>query len=493
MRIADIFPGEAAQLPEAAGEREVDALCFDSRQASPNSVFFALPGQKSDGAHFAREAADRGAMAVVSSRPLGMEGVVDIVVENPRSAMADAAAAFYGNPSRRLKVYGITGTNGKTTTAFLIRHLCEASSTPCGLLGTVEYRIGDEVLPAPHTTPESIDLQGLLRRMSDAGCDAAAMEISSHALIQDRVRGIVLEAAVFTNLTQDHLDYHGTMEKYFEAKALLFSALEAQTGKRGKAILPLEDRFGARLIDRFRSSLSVITYGLGGACDFQASNLQFSPTGTTFQLTAKGRQMLVRLPLIGRYNVSNALAALAACVGTGLDLRGCVQALADAPQVPGRLERVQMKRNFQVFVDYAHTPDALENVLAALRDLRPARLIVVFGCGGDRDRAKRPLMGRAVELQADQIIVTSDNPRTEDPELILRDVTRGMTGRKHQVVVDRSEAIEMAVQMAQAGDIVLIAGKGHEDYQELAHGRIPFSDVAAATGAIRRKRVEMEA
>lgn len=328
--------------------------------------------------------------------------------------------------------------------------------------------------------------------MSDAGCGAAAMEVSSHALVQDRVRNIFWDAAVFTNLTQDHLDYHGTMEKYFEAKTLLFSAVESQAGKRAKAILPPEDRYGARLIDRFKNSLPVVTYGLSPGCDFHASNVRFSPTGTTFQLTAQGRQMLVRLPLIGRFNVSNALAALAACVATGLDLRGCVQALATAPQVPGRLERVQVKRNFQVFVDYAHTPDALENVLTTLKDLRPARLIVVFGCGGDRDKMKRPLMGAVVERLADRVMVTSDNPRTEDPEAIIRGIVAGMKTNKHETIPDRAEAIETAIQMAGSGDIVLVAGKGHEDYQELATGRVSFSDVAAANAAIRRKRVEVD-
>jgi len=470
----------------------VDALCFDSRKAGPASVFFALPGLKADGRRFAEDAVERGASVIVTQAPIASLDVTQIIVTDARAAMADMASAFFGRPSRQMKVFAVTGTNGKTTSAFLVQHLCESSNTPCGLLGTIQYRIGSEVIDAPHTTPESVELQGLLRRMRDAGCDAVAMEASSHALAQRRVRGMLLDAAIFTNLTQDHLDYHGSMDAYFEAKALLFEGLASQEGKRGKAILNGDERYGSRLQDRFGKRVPVVTYGVGNGCDFRASNIQASQTGTTFQLDAQGRQHLVRLPLIGRFNVMNTLGALAAVVSNGLDLRGCVQALAEAPQVPGRLQRIPVKRSFQVFVDYAHTPDALENVLRTLRDLRPRRIITVFGCGGDRDRAKRPMMARAVEALSDFAILTSDNPRSEDPQRILRDVETGLRGDSHTTVEDRRDAIFEAVRLAGSGDVVLIAGKGHEDYQELATGRIAFSDVAVATEAVKRKPVEGE-
>jgi UDP-N-acetylmuramoyl-L-alanyl-D-glutamate--2,6-diaminopimelate ligase len=483
---------ERAGFPPPPGAEAVtiDALCYDSRRAAAGSLFFALPGEKADGAKFALDAVSRGASAVVSATPISGCPAPMAVVPEARLAMADISRAFFEDPAASLRCVGITGTNGKTTTAFLVKHLLDAAHLRCGLIGTVRYVVGDEVLPAARTTPESADVQELLARMRDAGGRAVAMEVSSHAIVQNRVRGIEWDAAVFTNLTQDHLDYHKTMDAYFDAKAALFEEMFHQKGKRGKSIINLDDRYGSVLLERLPKQAKPFTYGFGVRADFRAVDARSDIHGTQYKLEAKGRQYLVRTPHIGRFNVSNSLAALATVSALGLELRAAVQAMANAPQVPGRLERVPARRNFAVYVDYAHTDDALTNVLSTLRELRPRRLLVVFGCGGDRDRAKRPLMARAAEQLADYAIVTSDNPRTEDPEKILADIRAGLRGSAHEVVADRREAIYRAVELAQAGDIVLIAGKGHENYQEINGKRFPFDDVSVARNAIAAKPVE---
>ncbi|MDD5198774.1 MAG: UDP-N-acetylmuramoyl-L-alanyl-D-glutamate--2,6-diaminopimelate ligase [Terrimicrobiaceae bacterium] len=478
--------------PPGASGATIDALCYDSRRATAGSLFFALPGALADGAKFASDAVARGASAVLSETVVPGCAVPQALVADARAAMADVARAFYGDPGASLRTVGITGTNGKTTTAFLVKHLLDAARLRCGLLGTIRYVVGDEALPASRTTPESADVQALFAQMLDAGNRAVAMEVSSHALAQQRVRGIEWDAAIFTNLTQDHLDYHRTMDGYFDAKASLFEIMYRQTGKRGKSIINFDDRYGALLIERLPKQAKPLTYGLTVRSDFRAIDPRSDVHGTQYQLDARGRQYLVRLPLIGRFNVSNSLAALATAFALGLDLRAAVQALASAPQVPGRLERVPARRNFTVYVDYAHTDDALTNVLSTLRDLRPRRLLVVFGCGGDRDRAKRPLMARAAEQLADHAIVTSDNPRGEDPEDILADILAGMRGSNHESITDRREAIHHAVSLAEPGDIVLIAGKGHENYQEIRGQRTPFDDVSVARNAIEAKPVPIE-
>ncbi|HEY8900696.1 MAG TPA: UDP-N-acetylmuramoyl-L-alanyl-D-glutamate--2,6-diaminopimelate ligase [Chthoniobacterales bacterium] len=480
------------QPPPGAADARIDAVCYDSRRAAAGSLFFALPGAQADGAKFALDAVARGATAVLAESPIPGCTVPQALVSNAREAMADVSRAFYGDPSASLRTVGITGTNGKTTTAFLVKHLLDAAQLRCGLLGTIRYVVGDESLPAARTTPESADVQELFARMRDAGSRAVAMEVSSHALAQHRVRGVAWDAAVFTNLTQDHLDYHKTMDRYFDAKASLFETMYHQKGKRGKSVINLDDRYGQRLLERLPKPAKPITYGLGVRAEFRAIDATFDVHGTKYKLEAKGRQYLVRLPLIGRFNVYNSLAALAASTALGLELRAAVTAMANAPQVPGRLERVPARRNFSVYVDYAHTDDALTNVLSTLRDLGPHRLIVVFGCGGDRDRAKRPLMARAAEQLADYTIVTSDNPRTEDPEAILADIRKGLRGAAHETIVDRREAIYRAIALAGEGDVVLIAGKGHETYQEVNGQRTPFDDVSVARNAIEAKPIELD-
>jgi UDP-N-acetylmuramoyl-L-alanyl-D-glutamate--2,6-diaminopimelate ligase len=468
----------------------VPGLSCDSRTVRPGELFFALPGAKERGVIHAAEAAGRGAMAVVADEDVPGTDIPVVRVPSARAAMADLSVAFYGNPSLSLAVAGVTGTNGKTTTSWIMRHLCDAVGRACGLIGTIEYVLPGITEEASRTTPESIALQGMLAGMRDGGFKAASLEVSSHALVQNRVRGIEFDAAVFTNLTQDHLDYHGTMEAYFEAKALFFTLLAGQTRKKGRAVINTDDRYGRRLIDRIGSSLPVITYGQGSNCAFRAGNIRYAATGTTFRLDAKGRSYLVRTPLIGLFNVYNTLAALAAVSSMGLELRRAVTAAATIPQVPGRLQRVDGRRNFQAFVDYAHTPDALENVLRSLRQLQPARIITVFGCGGDRDRGKRPLMAAVAERYSDHVIVTSDNPRTEDPLAIIAETEKGLQRKTHERFVDREAAIRRAVELAAPGDILLIAGKGHENYQETATGRHPFDDASVTARAMTMKPAE---
>jgi UDP-N-acetylmuramoyl-L-alanyl-D-glutamate--2,6-diaminopimelate ligase len=469
-------------------DREVKAICYDSRRAAEGSLFVALPGEKADGSQFVDAAIDKGAVAVVSERGGMGTRATHIVVKNARQAMADLAAVYYRHPADHLKMAGVTGTNGKTTTAFLIKHICDAELWRCGLMGTVRYVVGDRELPAARTTPESADVQELLWMMRSAGCKSCAMEVSSHALVQDRVRGIEFEVAAFTNLTQDHLDFHRTMDAYFEAKASLFEGLAEQQKKKGRAVINLDDRFGARLIDRLGKRVEVITYGQGVHAQFRASNVRMDFSGTTYALDALGKSYLVRMPLIGAFNVYNSLAAMASAHAMGIPVRKAVSALAQAPAVPGRLQAVPGKRPFRVFVDYAHTDDALVNVMKTLRELEPARLIVVFGCGGNRDRAKRPKMGAAVDAMADHAIVTSDNPRREDPLAIIEDIKPGFRRLGPEIIPDRKEAIFKAIAMAQPRDIILLAGKGHETYQEFADATVPFDDTAIAASALSERR-----
>lgn len=466
-------------------DREVESIAYDSRRVQNNTLFVAVRGEKSDGHQFVDQAIEQGASVIVAEREISSPRATCLVVEDSRPALADLSAAFYGSPASKLKMAAVTGTNGKTTTTFLIKHICEKAGLRCGLLGTVQYEIGDRILPAIRTTPEALDIQDLLAQIVNAGGRAAAMEVSSHALAQARTRGIEWDVAVFTNLTQDHLDFHGTMEKYFEAKAKLFQDLASQSKKnQPSAIINIDDRYGEKLVNRITGKVPVLTYGLGLHADFRASNYRTEFAGTSYQLDARGKSYLVRVPLIGRFNVANSMAALAAATIMGVNLRDAILSLARTPQVPGRLELVPAKRQFQIFVDYAHTDDALRNVLKTLRELKPRKLIVVFGCGGDRDRKKRPLMGRVTDELADHAIITSDNPRKENPDAIISEVEKGFRSTRYEKIVERAEAIRRAVAMARPRDLVLIAGKGHEKYQEFADHTIPFDDIQVARRAL---------
>lgn len=491
MKLATLLREVETEFVNGSAEIDIQSIAYDSRKAEPGALFIALPGEKADGAQFIPQAVAAGAIAVVAEKDVPLPGVTVIVVKNARKAMGDLSAAKFEHPTRHMKIAGVTGTNGKTTTSYLIKYICEKTLRLCGLIGTVSYEIGPRSIPAWRTTPEAPDLQDLLWQMRSAGCRAAVMEVASHALVQERVRGVEFNVAVFTNLTQDHLDYHKTMEAYFEAKTLLFTNVASQKKKKGQAVINVDDRYGSLLIAQCKDRLPIITYGMGQRADFKASNVRTDFSGTSFQLDANGRSYLVRLPLIGNFNVYNALAAIAAASAMGVEVRVAVLALATAPAVPGRLEAVPAQRNFRIFVDYAHTDDALINAIKTLRELKPARLLVVFGCGGNRDRGKRPRMGAAVDEHADYAIVTSDNPRKEDPLAIIEDIKPGMPRGNYEVIEDRRAAIQRAIDLAQARDIVLIAGKGHENYQELADRTVDFDDVAVAQQALQNKPVDL--
>ena len=467
---------------------EITALTADSREAGPGSLFAALRGDTSDGHHFIPQAIANGATAIMAETdvPVDFRGTW-LTVKDSKAALAEAADIYFRKPSDRLLTVGVTGTNGKTTTGFLLQHLMESARGHCGLIGTVKYVTGEGLTePASHTTPDSITLQRLLRTMTENGCVGAALEVSSHALIQQRTHGIRFDAAIFTNLTQDHLDYHKTMEAYYDAKALFAAHLVEQGGSKKPAlILNTDDAAGRRMAREYEGKLRLVTYGMNVHADFRATQMSATMKGTTFTLEARGRSFLVRMPLIGRFNVYNAMGALAAVWSMDLNLRQAVKALEDAPQIPGRMEAVAENKPFKVFIDYAHTPDALENALRTLRDLGPRRIITVFGCGGDRDRTKRPRMGAAAEAGGHYSILTSDNPRSEDPGAILAEIAAGMRGENHEVIPDRRAAIERAISIAGGGDIVLIAGKGHETGQTAGGVVTPFDDLQVARHFLR--------
>lgn len=477
MKLRDLIPHLDKPAVSGSLDTEITGLAYDSRKVGPGIAFVAIRGTHADGHAYIAKAIELGAAAIIAEQAPPEEGALPWVhVRHSRLALAQAAAALHGHPAAALILAAVTGTNGKTTSAFLMHHLFNSAQMRSGLLGTVFYDLGGgQHEPATHTTPESLEIHGLLARMRDNGCRACAMEVSSHALDQDRVHGLPFAVAVFTNLTQDHLDYHGTMEKYFEAKARLFEIVAAQP--RGALIINGDDTWGRKLAERFQHTGRVIRFGFGVHNEFRAINVRYDLTGTTFELEARGRSFLVRSPLIGDFNVYNTLGALAAAHGVGLNLREAVAHMQKAPQVPGRLERVSENARFQVFVDYAHTPDGIVNALKTVRALRPRRIITVFGCGGDRDRTKRPRMAAAAEEGSDICVLTSDNPRTENPEQILNDAKAGFARPKsHAIIADRREAIRVALENAWEGDIVLIAGKGHEDYQDIQGKKHPFDD-----------------
>jgi UDP-N-acetylmuramoyl-L-alanyl-D-glutamate--2,6-diaminopimelate ligase len=491
MQLADLIQRLRAISIDGPVDREITGLRYDSRRVGPGNLFVAVRGSCFDGHSFIEQAVDKGAVAIVGEKPGLSKRATMIVVPNSREALARLAATYYGDPSRRLKVIGVTGTNGKSTTTFLVKHLLERANQSTGLIGTVRYEIGERVLPAQRTTPESLDLQELLSQCVEAGCRNVVLEVSSHALSQGRASEIAFDVGAFTNLTQDHLDFHHGMKDYFEAKARLFDSVRDNQKKERAAVINIDDPYGQQLAARFGRDLPIISYGMGARAQFRASNFKVEMNGTSYQLNAKEKSYLVRLPLIGRFNVYNSLAALAVAHAIGADIRTSVLALANAPQIPGRLEAVPAKRQFHVFVDYAHTDDALLNVLRTCRDLHPNRLILVFGCGGNRDRTKRVLMGTVADQYADYAILTSDNPRKEDPEAIVRDIEAGFKRKNYEKVVDRKEAISRAIALAQPKDIVLIAGKGHEKYQEFGDYTIPFDDVEVATRALEEHPVEL--
>jgi UDP-N-acetylmuramoyl-L-alanyl-D-glutamate--2,6-diaminopimelate ligase len=473
---------------------EIADLAYDSRKAGPGTLFFCVVGEKRDGHEFAGEVIEAGAVALVVERELDV-AVPQVLVPSARAAMAPFAAAFWGDPTAELKVVGVTGTNGKTTTAYLAREILEAAGIQTGLMGTVKQVVGGAEEAVERTTPEAIDLQETFRRMIAGGDAACAMEVSSHAMVLHRADAIHFDAAVFTNLTQDHLDFHADMEDYFAAKRLLF---EAEPGVR---IVNVDDPYGRRLAEEFEC----LTFSAEGAdADYRAVDVEFDASGAAFTVLT-GRKALdisafrpvntgvgevrVATGMPGHFNVANALGAFAAATALGVDPEAAARGLAGAARVPGRFEPIDEGQGFAVLVDYAHTPDSIENVLRAARRLTAGTLISVFGAGGDRDKAKRPLMGRAGGVLSDLAIVTSDNPRSEDPEAIVAEVAAGAREGEAELIVevDRHAAIALALGRARPGDTVVIAGKGHEQGQEFEGGRkVPFDDREVAREELRK-------
>jgi UDP-N-acetylmuramoyl-L-alanyl-D-glutamate--2,6-diaminopimelate ligase len=494
MKLSAIIQGTGAR-GDAAGDPEVLRVTCDSREVVPGAVFFALPGAERDGHDFVPEAVRRGAVAIVAERAIPCAPAALLLAPSSRRAMAIAAARFHGDPAAALTLVGVTGTNGKTTVAWLVEACARAAGVPVGMLGTVAHRWPGAERAASHTTPESTTLQALLAEMRAAGARAAVLEVSSHALAQERVAGMYFHAAAFTNLTRDHLDYHGDMERYFAAKRRLFVEHLAPDGV---AVVNVRDPFGARLADQLGPGRRVWRHGGRSGDELRAEDVVTGLSGITGIVHSPAGALAVRSPLVGAHNVENLLCAVGLALALEVPLPAIGRALSECTGAPGRLERFAA-RGISVFVDYAHTDDALTRALDALRALAPRRLVCVFGCGGDRDRGKRPLMGEAAGRGADAVVVTSDNPRTEDPAVIIDEVVPGLDrsglrrlsaaalrggGRGFVVEPDRSAAVALAVASAREGDAVLLAGKGHEEYQIVGRERLPFSDRDEARRAL---------
>ena len=452
----------------------VKGLSCDSRQTGADFVFVAVKGNKADGSEFIAEAVRNGARAVVVKSHVtchkSQEDVVFIEVEDDRKALAQLACAFYGNPSEKLKTVGVTGTNGKTTITYLIEAILKNCGEVPGVIGTVNHRFQDKVFPSLNTTPGPLELQSMLRDMLNSGVTYSVMEVSSHALDQGRTAWINFSAGIFTNLTQDHLDYHKNLDEYFSAKSKLFCGL----CDSALSIINTDDPYGVKL--KKLSQGRVITYGIDSDCDVKAIDLKMDLSSSGFLLQSKTWKGQIKTKLIGRHNVYNILAALAWAQAEKLDFNKARQALERFSYVPGRLELIVSNQGFSVFVDYAHTEDALKNVLSALKQIQHKRIIVVFGCGGERDRTKRPKMGNVVSQMADFAIITNDNPRSEEPQQIIEDIKSGIVKDNFCVILDRLEAIKKSLSLAKAGDIVLVAGKGHEDYQIIKDKTTHFDD-----------------
>ncbi len=475
-KLSEFFADEDVVAVRGTLDRPISGLAMDSRRVVPGQVFFALAGQRVDGAHYVDEAVNRGAVAVVTTRiPATIPSKVTYIqVADPRAVLARVARAYYRFPDRDMEVVGVTGTNGKTTVTYLIKHLLEGDHR-VGLLGTINYDLGGRTVPSFKTTPESLDTYGMLAQMRDAGCRQAVMEVSSHGIDQKRVLGLQFGAAVFTNLTRDHLDYHKTLESYFDVKSRLFNGVSGAAPK--VAVVNLDDPHGGKLAACIPSGVRTVTYGENPQAEVRAEEVVLDFRSTAFTLAWPGGRARVESGLIGRYNVSNLLAAVAAAWALGRDPSRLLSRIRAFRGVPGRMERIDEGQDFNVLVDYAHTDDALRNALGMLRTITPGRLLVVFGCGGNRDRTKRPLMVKAVQTFADFAFATADNPRNEPLTQIFEDMKAGMTApQKMAWIEDRRRAISLALDMAKPGDSLLIAGKGHESYQEFADTVTPFDD-----------------
>lgn len=462
-------------------DAEVTGISYDSRTTSRGDLFFCVPGGTTDGHRFAEDAAARGAAALVVERPLHLE-IPQVAVGDIRKAMGRISASFYGSPADDLLILGVTGTNGKTTTAFLIESILRADGHKTGLIGTIETRIADRVMAGVRTTPESVDLQRLFAEMRADGVDAVSMEVTSHALVLHRVEGVQFRAAAFTNLSRDHLDFHAGMDDYFEAKRSLFTPARIERGA-----VNVDDEHGRKILAD--AEVPLVGFGVSTDADIRASDVSFSPVGSGFTIHTSKGDLHVGTHLIGGFNVSNSLAAAAVALQAGVGLDAIEEGLRSLRSVPGRFESIDAGQPFAVVVDYAHTPDSLDNLLRAARGAtRHGRVVCLFGCGGDRDRGKRPLMGAVAARLADVVVVTSDNPRSEEPSEIIDQILEGVIAQKAEgadvVTADRAEAIGAAVAAARQGDVVVIAGKGHETGQQFADRTIPFDDREVARRAL---------
>lgn len=470
-------------------------VTVDSREVKPGSLFICLSGAHADGHNFVDKAVEGGAAAIVAERMVSVPSHVTVIyVKNTRKAMEDITPVFFDYPARKMRMLAVTGTNGKTTTTHIAAHILEKAGFRTGIIGTIHMMIGHTEYPTHNTTPDVVDLERMLAQMADSGVTHVCMEVSSHALVMGRVEGVEFDNASFTNLTEDHLDYHKTMENYAAAKAILFQKVSAEgqtkTGKTAhiNADVPYADVMMAS-VDRKLCRVS--TYGIDSPADLQAENIRFNASSSEFTLHAGSRNYEVRTNLVGRFNVYNVLCAISSCLGEGVSMETILEALSDFHAVPGRFELINEGQPFTVVVDYAHTPDGLENILKTAEEIRRGRIITVFGCGGDRDAMKRPIMGRIGAQYSDIVIVTSDNPRTEDPASIVEEVASGVRsaavrpGFFFETIVNRRDAIHRAISLAQPGDIVIIAGKGHETYQILKDKTIHFDDREEARAVLK--------
>jgi UDP-N-acetylmuramoyl-L-alanyl-D-glutamate--2,6-diaminopimelate ligase len=490
-KLSTLLEGSAVVATKGNLDVAVTSIVIDSRRATPGCLFFALPGLRADGADFMEEAIARGAVAVISPRPrtLVPAKVTHVQVENARTTLAEVSRRFYRRPDEALELIGVTGTNGKSTVTHVLKHLLSGGAAPVGLIGTINYDLGRRTVPSYKTTPEAVDLYGMLGQMRDAGCKSAVMEVSSHGIDQLRVRGMKFAAAAFTNLTRDHLDYHGTLDEYFAVKARLF------TGEAGNvppvSAVNIDDDYGRRLVTMIPALSKVVTFAIEREAHVRATDVVLGFSGTRFRLDWPGGSAVVETSLLGGYNVSNLLCALALCHGMGHDLASILPRIATIPGIPGRMERIENDLGANVLVDYAHTDDALRNALSMLRAITPGRVLVVFGCGGNRDRTKRPRMTKAVQECADLAWATSDNPRKEPLDQIFADMRTGIVDPSRIAFVEeRRRAIRLALDAVRPGDSLLIAGKGHEPFQEFGDTVITFDDrqVARELIAIRDMR-----
>lgn len=477
MNLEKILSNIPYDLVQGTCDLQIEKITYDSRVKTKKGLFICIEGYTVDGHNYIKSAIENGAHAIIIQKDPDLEipeTITVIKVKDTRATMAIIGANFYGNPSKEMALVGITGTNGKTTTTYLISWILESVSKKIGIIGTIENRIGDQVIKAERTTPESLDLQKLLRTMKTEDVSHTIMEVSSHALALDRVKGVRYKIGMFTNLSLDHMDFHKTQENYLEAKTKLFTMCD-------KGVVNIDDPHAKAITDI--KGYDLYTFGIDKEADFMGKNIIITDKGVEFDLVMKDGSYPVFMPIPGKFSVYNALGAIAASYLLGVKVEDIVAALAKAPGVPGRIQSVQGAKDFSVIVDYAHTPDGLENVLKTVEEFVTSRIITVFGCGGDRDKSKRPIMAQIASKYSDYTIITSDNPRSEDPDEIIKDVEEGIkdSGKQYEKQVDREIAIKTAIQMAQKGDVIVIAGKGHEDYQILKDRIIHFDDVEVAS------------